>query len=127
MPLVVEGGVAGLLTVVRAQGDPITDWEECLMSALADQAAAALAGARSRGAHTPGDRIRALERSAENRDDVLRMLDHDLRSPVSALRGYAEMLLDDLYGPLNDRQRTALGGSARSRGTSPGCWTTLTR
>lgn len=110
VPLVLDGGVAGLLAVVRPDGAPTGDWEECLMSALADQAAAALASARISEVRTIlRDRVRTLERSAENRNDVLRMLDHDLRSPVSALRGYAEMLLDDLYGPLNERQRTALG------------------
>lgn len=34
---------------------------------------------------------------------------HELRTTLTAILGFSELLLEDTYGPLNDPQRTALG------------------
>ncbi len=34
---------------------------------------------------------------------------HDLRTPMTAILGFSELLLEDTYGPLNEAQRTAVG------------------
>ncbi len=52
------------------------------------------------------------EHSRHIDDDHLRFLGivaHELRSPLSAIMGYQELLADGIYGPLNDRAREALG------------------
>jgi len=34
---------------------------------------------------------------------------HELRTPITSIKGYVELLLEEDYGPLNDRQRRYLG------------------
>ena len=37
------------------------------------------------------------------------MVSHELRTPLNAILGYAEMLVESIYGPLLERQRSAAG------------------
>jgi two-component system sensor histidine kinase/response regulator len=57
-------------------------------------------------------RLRELERL---KDDLVRMVVHDLKSPLAAMLGTLEMAVDGDLGPLADRQRELLD-DARHRG-----------
>ena len=46
-----------------------------------------------------------LTESAKYKVDLLASMSHDLRSPLTAILGFAEVLQDELYGPLNDKQK----------------------
>src|SRR5665811_2289336 len=48
------------------------------------------------------------------RDDLMKMIVHDLKSPLTSVIGAMEMLLDGDFGPLSTDQRSALG-DAESR------------
>jgi signal transduction histidine kinase len=48
-------------------------------------------------------RQQQLQRQAELQRDWLAVLAHELRSPISAVTGYAELLADGALGPLDDR------------------------
>src|SRR5258708_29775831 len=39
------------------------------------------------------------------KDDFLQSLTHDLRSPMTAVRGYLQVLGEEMAGPLNDEQK----------------------
>jgi signal transduction histidine kinase len=43
------------------------------------------------------------------KDRMLALISHDLRSPLTSIRGYVELLLDDETGPLDHDQRRYLG------------------
>jgi two-component system sensor histidine kinase/response regulator len=60
----------------------------------------------------------ALEESARKmkeleklRDDLMKMIVHDLKSPLTSVLATMEMLMDGDFGPLAPRQRAALGDS----------------
>jgi signal transduction histidine kinase len=43
------------------------------------------------------------------RDDLMKMIVHDLKSPLTSVIGAMEMLIDGDFGPLTENQRQALG------------------
>ena len=44
------------------------------------------------------------ERSNKFKDQFLSTMSHELRTPLNAVVGFSELLTDEQYGPLNDRQ-----------------------
>ena len=108
VPLVVGGAVTGLVAV--ATGRLSTASDESLLSSLADHAAVALENARLGGEVRLAmeDRLRASE-GATAKDRALATLAHDIRTPLAAIDGYCEILEEELYGRVNDRQRETLG------------------
>ncbi len=109
VPLVVAGAVTGLVAVALRQASTAAD--EWLLSALADQAAVALESARLGGEVRLDleDRLRASDGATNAKDRALSTLAHDIRAPIGAIQGYCELMGEELYGPVTDRQRDALG------------------
>jgi signal transduction histidine kinase len=108
VPLIVGGAVTGLLAVATSQ--EATDADESLLSALADQAAVALENARLGGeVRQQMEDRRVSEGASTAKDRALSTLAHDIRTPLSAIEAYSALIQDELYGPINDRQREALG------------------
>lgn len=54
------------------------------------------------------DSSRKMRELEKLRDDLMKMIVHDLKSPLSAVLATLEMLIDGDFGPLNDNQRRAL-------------------
>jgi phosphoserine phosphatase RsbU/P len=106
VPLVAQGEVTGLLAAVRPGGKPVTEDDEWLLSALADQTAVALENARLTRAvlREQDERSRAVE--AHGRSHAV--LGHEMRAPLTAVQSYSALLLDGRLGPLNDRQRESI-------------------
>ncbi|HEX6134752.1 MAG TPA: ATP-binding protein [Longimicrobiales bacterium] len=109
VPLIVGGAVTGLVAVATLQTS--TDADESLLSALADHAAVALENARLGGAVLleMEERLRASEGATTAKDRALATLAHDIRTPLGAIDAYSGLLEDELYGPINDRQREVIG------------------
>jgi phosphoserine phosphatase RsbU/P len=107
VPLVAQGAVIGLLAAVRPDAAETAEDDEWLLSALADQAAVALENARLAEAvlRERDDRIRMIE----VQDRAHATLGHELRSPLTTIQAYSSLLLDELFGPLTDRQRESIG------------------
>ncbi len=54
------------------------------------------------------DSTRKLRELEKLRDDLMKMIVHDLKSPLTTVLATLEMLLDEDFGPLTDQQRRAL-------------------
>jgi signal transduction histidine kinase/HAMP domain-containing protein len=52
---------------------------------------------------------RQLELASQHKSQFLANMSHELRTPLNAILGYAELLADELYGPLGAQQRDVLG------------------
>jgi len=72
VPLVVAGAIRGILVVIRRPSSSGAEQDEWLLSALADQAAAALEKSR-------------LDEIGEFRERLIGIVGHDLRSPLSTI------------------------------------------
>src|SRR6202050_2989703 len=46
-----------------------------------------------------------LERSSKFKDQFLSTMSHELRTPLNAVLGFSDLLGEDRYGPLNEKQR----------------------
>lgn len=55
-----------------------------------------------------------LARSAHAKDEFLAAMSHELRTPLTSILGNSEILIDQLQGPLNDRQIKTLKTVAES-------------
>jgi phosphoserine phosphatase RsbU/P len=109
VPLIVGGEVTGVVAVATPQA--FTSADEWLLSALADQSAVALENARVGGEvrlELEG-RLRASEGATSAKDHALSTLAHDIRTPLGAIDAYCALLEDEIFGPVNDRQRETLG------------------
>ncbi len=80
VPLVVAGAIKGLLVVIRNSSSTDPQHDEWLLSALADQAAAALEKTR-------------LDEIGEFRELLIGIVGHDLRNPLSTILLAAQVLL----------------------------------
>ncbi|HEX8695013.1 MAG TPA: ATP-binding protein [Longimicrobium sp.] len=107
VPVRAGDDVVGLLGVVRtADTGPFSDDDLRVLSLLADQAALAVRNAR----------LYESARSASRaKSEFLAMMSHELRTPLNALEGYASLLEEGIYGPVNEAQMRALDRMRVSR------------
>jgi two-component system sensor histidine kinase/response regulator len=54
------------------------------------------------------DTLRKLREVEKMRDDLMKMIVHDLKTPLAAVLATMEMLIDGDFGTLNDQQKTML-------------------
>lgn len=54
------------------------------------------------------------EEANEAKSRFLANMSHELRTPLTAIVGYSSVLVDGIFGPLNDKQRDALNSINRS-------------
>jgi signal transduction histidine kinase/DNA-binding response OmpR family regulator len=45
-----------------------------------------------------------LERASKFKDQFLSTMSHELRTPLNAVLGFSDLLMDERYGPMNERQ-----------------------
>jgi len=102
VPMVREGRLIGCLAVTRNQpGDFPAETIE-LLRTFATQSALAIQNARL--FHEIEDKSRQLEAASRHKSEFLANMSHELRTPLNAVIGFSEVLLQKMFGELNEKQ-----------------------
>jgi signal transduction histidine kinase/CheY-like chemotaxis protein len=102
VPMLREGRIAGAMVIRRHTPGRIPKEIYDLLETFASQSALALINARL---------YRQLERqsaalavASQHKSEFLASMSHELRTPLNAIIGFSEVLLERMFGELNERQ-----------------------
>ena len=101
-PLNWEGRPVGALYVIRQPPTGFSDKEIGLLKTFADQAVIAIENARL--FHEIQDKSQQLEVANQHKSEFLANMSHELRTPLNAIIGFSEVLTEEMFGPVNDKQ-----------------------
>lgn len=102
VPMVREGASIGVITVLRKDVQPFSAAEIRLVETFADQAVIAILNARM--FQEIEDKGRQLEIANHHKSEFLANMSHELRTPLNAIIGFSEVLTEQMFGPVNDKQ-----------------------
>jgi signal transduction histidine kinase len=97
-----EGRGIGAIWVGRQSTGEFSDKAIRLLKTFADQAAIAIENARL--FQEIQDKSAQLEIANKHKSDFLANMSHELRTPLNAIIGFSEVLVDKMFGELNEKQ-----------------------
>jgi signal transduction histidine kinase len=97
-----EGEPIGVMVVLRNEVRPFSERERQLIATFADQAVIAIENVRL--FNEIQDKSRQLEVANQHKSEFLANMSHELRTPLNAIIGFSEVLLERLFGDLNEKQ-----------------------
>jgi signal transduction histidine kinase len=101
-PMIWEDRGVGSIMVARTRLEAFTDKEMSLLKTFADQAVIAIQNARL--FREIQDKGRQLEIANRHKSEFLANMSHELRTPLNAIIGFSEVLLEKMFGEVNDKQ-----------------------
>jgi signal transduction histidine kinase/HAMP domain-containing protein len=101
-PMMFEGHGIGALWVARSFKGQFNEKQLALLKTFADQAVIAIQNARL--FREIQDKSRQLEVANKHKSEFLANMSHELRTPLNAIIGFSEVLLERLFGELNEKQ-----------------------
>ena len=101
-PLLWEEQPIGSILVARHRLQPFSDDQIGLLKSFADQAVIAIQNARL--FREIQDKSRQLEIANQHKSEFLANMSHELRTPLNAIIGFSEVLIERMFGELNDKQ-----------------------
>ena len=106
VPVRSEGEVIAGFVVARLTPRPLEDREIQLIETFADQAGIAIQNVRL--FNEIQEKSAQLEVANRHKSEFLANMSHELRTPLNAIIGFSEVLLQGIFGDLNDKQREYL-------------------
>ena len=101
-PMIWEGKGVGSIVVGRDYVGPFSEKDIALLKTFAEQAVIAIQNARL--FREIQDKSRQLEVANKHKSEFLANMSHELRTPLNAIIGFSEVLLERLFGELNEKQ-----------------------
>ena len=105
VPMVVRGRTAGVISFARCRPKIYNPKDLELAQMIADRAALAVDNARL---------YQEAQRSLRLREEILAVVSHDLKNPLSVIRGFNELILDSLKSEGSEADIQAASAIARS-------------
>jgi signal transduction histidine kinase/CheY-like chemotaxis protein len=102
VPLRRADEIIGALVVRRKVPFTLPPQTVDLLETLASQSVVAIHNARVFGQLE--QKTRELEVASQHKSDFLASMSHELRTPLNAVIGFSDVLLDRMFGDLNERQ-----------------------
>ncbi|MGH7384110.1 MAG: GAF domain-containing protein, partial [Candidatus Rokuibacteriota bacterium] len=102
VPMVREGRLIGCLGVTRNRPGEFPAGTIEMLRTFATQSALAIQNARL--FHEVEDKSRQLEAASRHKSEFLANMSHELRTPLNAVIGFSEVLIQRMFGELNDKQ-----------------------
>jgi signal transduction histidine kinase len=106
VPLVGAERTFGAITLMRQESGEFPVETVRLMQTLASQSVLAIQNARL--FREIAEKSEELALASQHKSQFLANMSHELRTPLNAILGYAELLVDGIYGPLPDRPKGVL-------------------
>jgi signal transduction histidine kinase len=106
VPMLLEEQIIGSLVVRRRSTGDFTMETLDLLETFATQSALALLNAQLFTALQ--DRTAQLEVASRHKSEFLASMSHELRTPLNAVLGFSEVLLERMFGDINERQEEYL-------------------
>jgi signal transduction histidine kinase len=106
VPMLREGALVGVLTVWRNTRRPFSEQHIELLRTFADQAVIAVESVRL--FHEIQEKGRQLEAASQHKSEFLANMSHELRTPLNAVIGFSDVLLQRMFGEMNDKQEEYL-------------------
>ena len=106
VPLIGPDRVVGALVVRRKQPGQFPQSTVELLQTFAAQSVLAIQNARLFSEIE--EKGRQLEAASKHKSQFLANMSHELRTPLNAILGYAELILDSVYGEAPDKMREVL-------------------
>jgi signal transduction histidine kinase len=101
-PMLWEGRGVGSIFVTHAPPSPFSAKDLELLKTFADQAVIAIQNARL--FNEIQDKSRQLEIANQHKSEFLANMSHELRTPLNAIIGFSEVLIERMFGELNEKQ-----------------------
>ncbi|GAB4569590.1 MAG: hypothetical protein Kow0077_02320 [Anaerolineae bacterium] len=99
VPLITGGEVAGVIMLESDEPNAFSLLDLDFISRLAEHASPAMANAIL---------LAQLERANSARSEFVGFVAHELKTPMTSIRGFADLLLGGVVGPLNEQQKNFL-------------------
>jgi GAF domain-containing protein len=102
VPMLQGGEPLGVIVLTRVSVRPFTPREVQLVETFADQAAIAIQNVKL--FKEIQEKSQQLEIASRHKSEFLATMSHELRTPLNAIIGFSEVLLQQMFGPLNPKQ-----------------------
>jgi signal transduction histidine kinase len=103
VPMLRDGEAIGLLALTKgAEVDPFTEKQMEVVTTFADQAVIAIENVRL--FQEIKDKTREVEVANKHKSEFLANMSHELRTPLNAIIGFSEVLIEKMFGEVNEKQ-----------------------
>ena len=102
VPMISEGEAIGSITTSFTEPGEFTEKQIALLNSFAAQAVIAIRNARL--FREIQDKSRQLEIANQHKSDFLANMSHELRTPLNAIIGFSEVLVEKMFGEVNEKQ-----------------------